>query len=216
MKKLFSSIVLLLALSLGNSFAQNKPSGTTTPKPAVALSYGLVVDNSGSYRTIMDRIIEIVKDIVEENKPDDETFLARFVSTDKINLLQDFTASKDEIHAAADEMYVEGGLTSILDAVDFAARHLVEKASKEPARRKILILVTDGDDRQNKLKIEEVVKFLKDNQIQVYAVGISEEKVSPKVLDKLTKETGGRKFVPKTRSEIPLMIKELTTTIRTQ
>jgi len=217
MKKLFSSIVLLLVLSLGNSFAQNKTAGgTMPPKQAVALSYGLVVDNSGSYRTIMDGIIEIVKDIVEENKPDDETFLVRFVSSDKINLLQDFTASKDEIHTAADEMYVEGGLTAILNAVDFAARHLIEKASKEPARRKILILVTDGDDRQNKAKIEEVVKFLKDNQIQVYAVGISEEKVLTKILDKLTKETGGRKFVPKTRAEIPAMIKELTTTIRTQ
>jgi Ca-activated chloride channel family protein len=130
--------------------------------------------------------------------------------------LQDFTVSKDEIHAAADEMYVEGGLTAIVDAVDFAARYLVEKASKEPARRRILILVTDGDDRQNRAKIEDVVKFLKDNQIQVYAVGISEEKVSAKILDKLTKETGGRKFVPKTRAELPAMIKELTTTIRTQ
>jgi Ca-activated chloride channel homolog len=217
MKKLFSSIVLLLVLSLGNSFAQNKTAAGTTPqKPTVALSYGLVVDNSGSYRMIMDGIIEVVKDIVEENKPDDETFLARFVSSDKINLLQDFTVSKDEIHAAADEMYVEGGLTAILDAVDFAARYLVEKASKEPARRRILILVTDGDDRQNKAKIEDVVKFLKDNQIQVYAVGISEEKVAAKILDKLTKDTGGRKFVPKTRAALPAMIKELTTTIRTQ
>lgn len=217
MKKLFSAIVLLLAFALGNSFAQNKNGGAATaPKQTVALSYGLVIDNSGSYRTIMDRVIEIVKDIVEENKADDETFLARFVSSDKINLLQDFTASKDEIHTAADEMYVEGGLTAILDAVDFAARHLIEKASKEPARRKILILVTDGDDRQNKAKIEDVLKFLKDNQIQVYAVGISEEKVSAKILDKLTKETGGRKFLPKTQAEIPAMIKELTTTIRTQ
>lgn len=217
MKKLFTSIVLLLVLSLGNSFAQNKTvAGTPPQKPTVALSYGLVVDNSGSYRMIMDGIIEVVKDIVEENKADDETFLARFVSTDKINLLQDFTVSKDEIHTAADEMYVEGGLTAILDAVDFSARYLVEKASKEPARRRILILVTDGDDRQNKAKIEDVVKFLKDNQIQVYAVGISEEKVAAKILDKLTKETGGRKFVPKTRAEIPAIIKELTTTIRTQ
>lgn len=220
MKKLFLSIVFLLVLSLTGALAQNKPvSAAATPpaqKQTVALSYGIVVDNSGSYRMILDRIIEVVKDIVEENKADDETFLARFVSTDKIKLLQDFTVSKDAIHEAADEMYVEGGLTAILDAVDFSARYLAEKASVEPARRKILILVTDGDDRQNKAKIEEVVKFLKDNQIQVYAVGIADEKVSTKILDRLTRETGGRKFVPKTPAEVPAMIKELTTTIRTQ
>jgi VWFA-related protein len=215
MKKVFSSIFLLLALSLTNSFAQNKAAGTTQ-KASVPLSYGIVVDNSGSYRSMMDKIIEITKDIVEENKADDETFLVRFVSTDKIRLLQDFTVSKDAIHAAADETYVEGGLTAILDAVDFAARHLVEKATNEPARRKILILLTDGDDRQNKAKIEEVLKFLKDNQIQVFIVAVSEEKVSTKLIDKLTKETGGRKFVPKTLTEAPAMIKELTVTIRAQ
>ncbi|HEX8247218.1 MAG TPA: VWA domain-containing protein [Pyrinomonadaceae bacterium] len=215
MKKLFSSIVLLLALSLANSFAQDKNAGATTQKAIVPISYGIVVDNSGSYRLILERIIEITKDIVEENKADDETFLVRFVSSDKIKLLQDFTVSKDEIHAAADEMYVEGGLTSILDAVDFAARHLAAKASGEPARRKVLILLTDGDDRQNKAKIEEVLKFLKDNQIRIYVVGISEEKVSTKIIDKLTRETGGRKFVPKTPAEVAAMIKELSTTIRT-
>jgi VWFA-related protein len=216
MKKLFSAIVLLLALSPVNSFAQPKPAAGATQKPVVPISYGIVVDNSGSYRMILDRIIEITKDIVEENKADDESFLVRFVSTDKIRILQDFTVSKDEMHAAADEMFVEGGLTSILDAVDFSARHLVEKASTEPARRKILILLTDGDDRQNKAKIEEVLKFLKDNQIQVFIVGISEEKVSTKIIDKLTKETGGRKFIPKTPAETPAMIKELTITIRAQ
>jgi Ca-activated chloride channel homolog len=215
MKKLFSSIVLLLVLSLTNSFAQNKTAAPTTQKATVPISYGIVVDNSGSFRSMLDRIIEIAKDIVEENKADDETFLVRFVSTDKINILQDFTVSKDEIHAAADEMYAEGGLTAILDAVDFSARHLVEKANSEASRRKILILLTDGDDRQSKLKIEEVLKFLKDNQIRVYVVGISEEKVSTKLIDKLTKESGGKKFVPKTLSEVPAMIKELSTTIRT-
>lgn len=217
MKKLFSSIVLLLVLSLTNSFAQNKTTDGSVPqKEPVALSYGLVVDNSGSYRLLMDGIVQTVKDIVKENKADDETFLVRFVSTDKISLLQDFTASKDAIQEAADEMYVEGGLTAILDGVDFAARHLIEKSSKEPARRKVLILLTDGDDRQSSVKIEQVLKFLKDNQIRVFALGISEEKVSMRLLDKLTKETGGRNYVPKKPAEVPAMVKELSITMRTQ
>ncbi|HLL99921.1 MAG TPA: VWA domain-containing protein [Pyrinomonadaceae bacterium] len=221
MKKLFSAIGLLLVVSLVNAFAQqNKAeSGAATPKTATAaaVSYGIVVDNSGSFRSILEKVIEITKDIVEENKANDETFLVRFVSTDKIQLLQDFTISKDELHAAADEMYPEGGLTAILDAVDFAARHLVEKASSEPAtRRKALILLTDGDDRKSKAKIEEVLKFLKDNQVQVYVFGISDEKVSTKIIDKLTRETGGKKFVPKTTAEISAMVKELSAALRAQ
>ncbi|MDQ3801209.1 MAG: VWA domain-containing protein [Acidobacteriota bacterium] len=225
MKKVFSSIVLLLVLSLANAFAQNKTASqsgaATQQKPLVPVSYGVVVDNSGSFRMILDRVVEITKDIVEENKANDETFLVRFVSTDIIQILQDFTASKDAIHEAADEMFAEAGLTAILDAVDFAARHLNEKASSEAAagggnRRKALILLTDGDERQSKTKMEDVLKFLKDNQIQVFVVAISDEKVSMKIIDRLTRETGGRKFVPKTRAEVPAMIKELSTAIRAQ
>jgi VWFA-related protein len=220
MKKFFSSVALLLVLLSANAFAQNKNanSGAATQKPVVPVSYGVVVDNSGSYRMILDRVIEITKDIVEENKANDETFLVRFVSTDIIQILQDFTASKDAIHEAADEMFAEAGLTAIVDAVDFAARHLAEKASNEggSSRRKALILLTDGDERQSKAKIEEVLKFLKDNQIQVFVIGISDEKVSMKIIDRLTRETGGRKFVPKTPAEVPAMIKELSITIRAQ
>lgn len=226
MKNFLLPFFFLFALSLTITAQQQQQEKTdaavVTPAPQpqqkqtfVPVSYGLVVDNSGSYRMILDRVIEAAKDIVEENKADDETFLARFVSSDKIKILQDFTVSKDEIHMAADEMYAEGGLTAILDAVDFSARYLVEKSSRgDGARRKILVLITDGDDRQSAAKIESVLKYLKDNQIRVFALGLSDEKVSLKLLDRLTKETGGKKFVPKMPKEVPTLIKELTTAMR--
>lgn len=217
MKKLPRTIFIFLALAL-TVCAQNKQPANenTASKPTVALSYGIIVDNSGSYRTILDRVLEITKDIAEGNSGDDETFLVRFVSSDKIKMLQEFTVSKEAIHEAADEMFSEGGLTAILDAVMVSAKYLADNANSEPARRKALVIVTDGDDRQSKVKIEEVVKFLKDNQIRVYAFGLSEEKVSTRILDKLTKETGGRTFVPKTRADIPATVKDLNAAIRAQ
>lgn len=231
MRKLFPAIGFLLFALLTNTFAQTeKPVAAATAEPPITLptsnksgsssgiSYGLVIDNSGSYRQILENVIEAAKNLVESNGVQDETFLVRFVSSEKIKLLQDFTASKDEIHSAADEMFVEGGLTAILDAVEFSARHMAEKAnagdSGTPARPKILVLITDGDERQSAAKIESVLKFLKDNQIRVFALGLSEEKVSTKLLDRLTKETGGKKFVPKTRAEIPAAVRELAAAIR--
>lgn len=215
MKKTSLTIIIFFALAFAVS-AQNKPAATTEPKAAVALSYGIVVDNSGSYRTILDKVLEITKGVAEANNADDETFLMRFVSSDKIKMLQEFTTSKDALDDAADEMYTEGGLTAILDAVMVSAKYLSENAKGEPARRKALVIITDGDERQSKLKIDEVVKFLKDNQIRLYAFGFSDEKVSYKVLDKLTKETGGRIFAPKTRAEIPATVKDLNAAIRAQ
>jgi len=215
MTKKILTVGFLLCLSIVNSVAQDKDAGKqkneTTP---VSISYGIVVDNSGSYRTLLDGIIEAVKNIVNDNKADDETFLVRFIDTDKIYLSQDFTPDKNLIRDAADEMYIEGGKTAILDAVYFSAKHL--SANAEPNRRRVLVLITDGEDRQSRVKLEEVLKFLKDEKIQVFSIGLSDEKVYTKLLDKLAKETNGKTFTPKNRAEIQTVIKELTAVIRAQ
>jgi len=217
MTKKIITIAFLFFLSVITLSAQDK--NVTQPKnenSQISVSYGIVVDNSGSYRMLLDKVVATVKDIVEENKADDETFLVRFVDSDKIYLSQDFTGDEFQIRDAADEMFIEGGKTAILDAVYFSAKHLAEKAISETNRRKILILITDGDDRQSDVKLEELIKFLKAEKIQIFAVGLSDEKVYTKLLDKLTKETNGRNFTPKTTAGIKPTVKELTAAIRAQ
>jgi Ca-activated chloride channel family protein len=220
MLKKFTIIGLFACFLLAvNSFAQEKSSVKQTTGNIVSnpVSYGIVVDNSGSYRMLLERIVETVKDVVEENKTVDETFLVRFVDSEKIRLAHDFTNSKTQIRDAAEEMYIEGGLTAILDAVDFSAKYLAGNAAgADSNRRKILILITDGDDRQSKTKIEEVLKFLKSEKIRVYAIGLSDEKVSTKILDKLAKETNGKVYTPKNRDETKNVIKELAAAMRGQ
>jgi VWFA-related protein len=214
MKKIISTIVLSLCLFAAFSFAQDK-SGNAQIEPA-AVSYGVVVDNSGSYRRMLGDIIDLSKSIVEVNKTGDEAFLARFIASDNIKILQEFTDNRESLNDAADEMYIEGGLTALLDAVYFSAKYLAENAKDDSDRKKILILITDGEDRKSDVKIEELLKFLKEKQIKVYAVALADEKVSQRVLDKLTKETGGKKYLPKTRGELPAIAKELANKIRIQ
>ncbi len=215
MTKKILTVGFLLCLSVVNSVAQDKNAGKLKNETVqVSVSYGIVVDNSGSYRLLLDGIVEAVKNIVNDNKADDETFLVRFVDTDKIYLSQDFTPDKNLIRDAADEMYIEGGKTAILDAVYFSAKHL--SANAESNRRRVLVLITDGDDRQSKVKLEDVLKFLKGEKIQVFSIGLSDEKVYTKLLDKLAKETNGRFFTPKNHAEIQTVIKELTAVIRAQ
>ena len=214
MNKAIFLVFLSLCLLGTVSFAQDKNETRQAPLPAV--SYGIVVDNSGSYRSLLEKVVEVSKDIVEENRADDETFLVRFIDSDKIKVLQDFTDSKESLHDAADEMFIEGGQTAILDAVYFSAKYLAEKAKSEPNRKKVLILITDGEDRRSETKAEELLKYLRERQIKVYAIALANEKVSQKVLDKLTKETGGKKYLPKTRNEIPEIVKQLANEIRIQ
>ncbi len=224
LKKITSIVFLLLLMSVTNAFAQEKktnPPLRQSPavpeaKAPVAVSYGIVVDNSGSFRPLLDTVIELVHNIVEENKPDDETFLVRFVDSAKTSIVQNFTHSKDAVHTEADSMFIEGGLTAILDAVNFSAKNLAEKAEKETNRRRVLILITDGEDRSSKAKIEDVLKFLKDEKIQVFTIGLADGKIYGKLLNRLSKETGGKSFALKTKAEVTTTVKEIAAAMRAQ
>lgn len=214
MKKIILSLSFTLFLSALPVFAQAE-----NEMPAVqpaAVSYGIVVDNSGSYRLLLERIIDLVKDIVGSNGGNDETFLVTFVDSDKVRLHQDLTSSKELLSDAAEEMYIEGGQTAILDAVSFSAKHLVEKTSSTPERPRVLVLISDGDERASAAKIEDVIKYLRDEKIRLFAIGISDEKVAMKILDRLTKETGGKKYLPKSRAETPELVKSLSADMRTK
>ncbi|MEO6334516.1 MAG: VWA domain-containing protein [Pyrinomonadaceae bacterium] len=181
-----------------------------------SLSYGLVVDNSGSFRTILDKVIDAVSDVVEENRDDDEAFLMTFVDTPKVVLRQEFTYKKSELHDAAQNMFIEGGQTAILDAVKGAANYLDENAKTEEGRGRALLLVTDGEDRGSETKIEDVLKILKGKNIRVFIIAMSDGKVFTKLLDRLTKETGGRIVTPKNRADIAAAAKQISAAMRTK
>ncbi|MDQ3746495.1 MAG: hypothetical protein M3444_19145, partial [Acidobacteriota bacterium] len=70
---------------------------TSFTQEEVPITYGLVVDNSGSLRNQINQVIEAAKTIVNSNKPGDETFVVRFISSDEIKIMQDYTADKQSL-----------------------------------------------------------------------------------------------------------------------
>ena len=222
MMKKISFIIFGLILLVVAAHAQSaNVRKETTPKETtqtvkIPLSYGLVVDNSGSFRAVLEEIVESTKAVINSNNPADEMFLVRFIDTNNISLVQDFTSSKEELRSAADNLFIEGGQTAILDAVYFSAKHLASSETSQQSKRKLLILITDGEDRKSVSKLSEVLKFLKDEKIQVYTLGFSDGKIYKNLLEKLAKETGGKSFIAQRRSEIGMTVKQLTDTLRAQ
>src|SRR6201986_5130051 len=102
----------------------------------VPITYGLVVDNSGSIRSQINQVIEAGKTIVNANKPGDETFVVRFIGREQIEMKQDFTADKQSLDDALDDMYVDGGQTAVIDAVYLSAEHAAERRKNDPADEK--------------------------------------------------------------------------------
>ncbi len=214
MKKIAKSVALLLFLCAVAVSAQSKAEIQNTSNSP--LSYGIIVDNSGSARTSLEKIIDTAKLIVGENGETDESFLVRFVNSERIQLLEEITKDKEKILAATNDFYIEGGQTAILDAVEFAAKYLKENASSDSPRRKFLVLITDGDERQSRAKLEDVLKYLKENNITVFSIGISNEKVIRKVLDKISSGTNGKVILPKSKFDAAALVKELNALMRPQ
>jgi Ca-activated chloride channel homolog len=198
----------------------------------VPITYGLVVDNSGSLRSQIGQVVEAAKTIIASNKPGDEAFVVRFIASDEIKIMQDFTADPQALGDALDDMFIEGGQTAVIDAVYLAAEHAGERRKGDPVedkRRRALILVTDGEDRNSFYKQEQLWEALKEQDVQIFVIGFvnelekergfiskSKRQKAVDLLDKMARETGGRTFYPTSLSELPSIAEQITKDLRTQ
>ncbi len=78
-------------------------------KTLPVLNLGIVVDNSGSMRNVLDEIISEGKTIIANLNQNDEAFVVRFVDSDKVEIFQDWTSDKAELKSALEFMYIEAG-----------------------------------------------------------------------------------------------------------
>jgi len=197
----------------------------------VPVMYGLAVDTSGSLRPAFEQVINAAKAIINSNKRGDETFLERFISSDKIETIQDFTANKDALIDGLDTLYIEGGQTAVIDGVYLAAEHVAEykKSSDDDRRRRALIVVTDGEDRASYYPEAQLFQRLREEDVQIFVIGFVNEldaekgliRKSPRdkavsLLNRLASETGGRAFFPQSISELPEIAGEIVRDLRTQ
>jgi len=203
----------------------------TFTREEVPISYGLAIDTSGSLRSQLQAVIDAGKTIIDSNRAGDETFLVRFISSDKIETVQDFTASKDLLIDALDDLFVEGGQTAIIDAVYLTAEHVAEykKGGDNDRRRRALIVITDGEDRSSFYSQEKLFARLREEDVQIYVIGFVREldkeggfiRKSPRdkavdLINKLATETGGRAFFPESLRELPQIANEIVRDLRTQ
>ena len=211
--RLFVLTVFLVLFSSANTSAQNSQTQKSEKSPG-AISVGIVVDCSGSQRLHLERMLAVVKQIADTIAPGDEAFVVRFIDSSKISVVQDFTDQKDMLADAADSLYIEGGQTALIDAIDFSARHFSESTMSSVRTSRVLVLITDGDDRKSKSQADETIALLKQEKIRVFAIGIGDDKIASKLLDKFSKETGGKTYVPRTQAETTDEVNELAAAIR--
>lgn len=191
-------------------------------KEEFPVTYGLVMDNSGSLRLQFKDVIAAAKAVVNSNRQDDQTFIIRFVSSDKIETVQELTGDKSLLTAALDTLYVEKGQSAVVDGVYLAADYAMKHRKPGSGRRLALVLVSDGEDRASYYTESDIFKLLGKSDLQVFIIGLvgqldkeeglirkSVRQTATDFLTKLARETGGRAFILRSEKELPDAISQL-------
>lgn len=223
MNKAFRLSVLGVLVFAGVTvLSAQEPGVKPSTAPPSLLTLGLLVDNSGSLRSQLNEVIGVSKRIVESTQTGDEIFIVRFVSSDKITIPQDFTTHKSWLTQVLDDMYVEGGLSAITDAVYIAAERLDKKGGSE-GHKQALILITDGADEGSFYKTERLLSLLREKKLRVYAIGfplagkgVKDQERARKYLTTLADESGGRVYFPATKTDFETAANSILNDIRNQ
>ncbi len=139
-----------------------------------ALNIGLVMDNTGSLQSQLGRLETASATSVANLRPQDEAFVVRFVDSDKVEIIENWTANKALLKEALKDMYVEGGQSAIIDALYLSAEKVLEREKSERAKRYAIILFSDGEDRDSYYNPKELFDLLKTSDVQIFIIGLTQ------------------------------------------
>jgi Ca-activated chloride channel homolog len=182
----------------------------------VPVSMGIIVDNSGSMRDKRQKVESAALALVKESNPEDEVFIVNF--NDEAYLDMDFTSNIKEMEQGLTKIDSRGG-TAMRDAIRMSIDHLKEKAKKD---KKVLLVITDGNDNASQVSLENMVKASQDSGTLIYAIGLlgeeerREANKAKKALTVLTEATGGQVFFPKDASEVDRIAHQVARDLRNQ
>lgn len=181
----------------------------------IPVAMGIVIDNSGSMREKRNKVNQAALNLVRSSNPRDEVFVVNF--NDEYYLDQDFTNDLLKLKEALEKIDARGG-TALYDAVVASADHLKRNARLD---KKVLFVVTDGEDNASNESLEQAVRRLEDeNGPQVYTIGILGDEEHPKrakrALEIIAERTGGMAFFPRTLDEVNQITSTIAHDIRNQ
>lgn len=187
----------------------------------VPVSFGLVVDNSGSMRDKRPQVNAAALSFVRTSNPQDEGFVVNFNDDYYLDTEHDFTSDLDEMKTALERIDARGS-TALYDAVIGSLDHL-KKGTRD---KKVIIVVTDGEDNASRHSLENTVEQAQRSNALIYAVGLFSDddmkhnrramKKARGALSQLANATGGLAFFPEDAKDTEAICTQIAHDIRNQ
>ncbi len=188
---------------------------TSFRREDIPVSLGIVIDNSGSMRDKRSAVNQAALNLVRASNPQDLVFVVNF--NDEYYLDQDFTNSISQLQEALERIEARGG-TALYDALVASADHLKKNSKLD---KKVLLVVTDGEDNASRDSLEQAVRRLQDESgPTVYTIGMiwggERQRRAKRALLALAEQTGGVAFFPKDLGEVNSISQAVAHDIRNQ
>jgi Ca-activated chloride channel homolog len=183
----------------------------------VPVSIGVIFDMSGSMADKIDKSRQAAVQFFRTANPQDEFFLVNF--NDRAQLVSAFTGSVDDLQNRL--MYTGAhGLTALYDGVYLGLSQMRGAHNT----KKALLIISDGGDNHSRYSETEVRKFVREADVQMYAIGLfepdggptPEERQGPGLLSDLTGMTGGRAFAVQNLNQLPDIASKISMELRNQ
>jgi len=181
------------------------------------ISLGIVVDNSGSMLDKRAVVDAAALNLLRASNRQDATFVVNF--SDRAFLDQGFTSNIDAIGRGLSHFDTKG-TTALYDAVAASADELANH-SKLP--KQVLLVITDGADNASRLTLEQAIRRVQNlGGPVVYSIGLlfgaekDEAERARAALVKLSGETGGIAYFPRSLEDVDRIAAEVAHDIRDQ
>ena len=184
----------------------------------VPVSIGVIFDLSGSMANKVDKSRLAALQFFKTANPQDEFFLVSF--NDRAQLISPFTTSIEDLQTRL--MFTAAhGRTALLDAIYLGLSQM--KGARNTKRA--LLIISDGGDNHSRYSERDVRSFVKEADVQVYAIGIfdpsgnrstPEEQGGPSMLGDLTDMSGGRTFPVANLNDLPDIAIKISMELRNQ
>ena len=151
----------------------------------------LLIDTSGSMLDAMKLVHAAATACVEALRPEDQVAVVDFDSN--VFLLSPFTTDRNDSQASIESTFADGG-TALYDAVSASYRLLNDVSGP-----KAIILLSDGEDTDSRMKVDTVIEQAKTSDTIVYSIGLATSFMDMglrSVLKELAEGTGGRAYFP--------------------
>jgi VWFA-related protein len=180
---------------------------------------GIVIDASTSIRSRFQfeqqSATAFLLDVLKARS--DRAFVMGFDVTPTVTA--DWTNDVDKLESGVNRLRPGGG-TALFDAVYTACRDKMLDVSRgqEPVR-KAIVLISDGDDNQSRVRPDEVIKECERAETIIYAISTNwtpSRGKGDKVLTEMAESTGGQVFFPPSVEEMSKSFHDIEEELRSQ